>query len=468
MMRLITVVKATLRRPVAFQRVVSSRNQCQAMTLHVPRALQVRFSHQSTSSEDNKFWQEIKDLHVRAHAHDAAAQYQLGLMYLEDENEQSDDDDWTLDAEAQRQRANATSSGPTDIKSIRKQARKMYKEYVLSRLQTPGPERNLITRTTKATLDAVYGSVVQPLLDGSRKLAPFNEQFVEPENNMELMEEGNAKAVEWLRHAADNGYRDAYVRLGNLCMAHDPPLVYAAIAWYSAIAVKCDAPHPDALYNLGMIYYEDHPNLEPPLKQDMPLAMSYFMKAAKIGDPSAQYFVGHILHVGNDVVPANPLSGRILLEQAASQGHGGALYYLALLYRTGDEDMGISPDAAKCIKLLEQAIAADDDEALVCLGDMYREGWPPHVNVDVSRAHELYERAAKLGNAEALCTLGALAYANELYEVAFQYYQAAADRHSMAAWKNLADMYYAGVGVPQNKKTAESILAMLKREMTEE
>ncbi|RHZ39800.1 hypothetical protein DYB31_004997, partial [Aphanomyces astaci] len=120
-------------------------------------------------------------------------------------------------------------------------------------------------------------------------------------------------------------------------------------------------------------------------------------------------------------------------------------------------------DLDKALTYLRLAVDEDEADALVCMADMYREGLPPVVPVDVQAAHDLYERAAAMGHPEALCTLGALAYANRLYEPAFQYYQAAADRHSMAAWKNLADMYYAGVGVPQNKKTAESILDMLRK-----
>ncbi|ETV84586.1 hypothetical protein H257_03753 [Aphanomyces astaci] len=415
-------------------------------------------------------WHKTQDLYVRALAQDALAQYELGLMYLDDDVADDDsssnvvEDEWTLDAETLRQRASSSSPDLQDIKSIRKHARKLYKEYKQS-TQKSATISPLVARTTSADLDDVYGSITQPWLDGSRLLAPLSsESEVDDTVIMQVLGGSNqAKGVEWLRRAADNGHRDAFVRLGNLCMAHDPPLVHAARAWYSVIAF-CEKPHPDALYNLGMLLYDDHPTAVPtPTVANLPLAMDCFMKAAEVGDPSAQFFMGHVLHVGNESVAANPVSSRMLLEQAATQGHGGALYYLAQLHLSGAEAMHVPVDLDKALTYLRLAVDEDEADALVCMADMYREGLPPVVPVDVQAAHDLYERAAAMGHPEALCTLGALAYANRLYEPAFQYYQAAADRHSMAAWKNLADMYYAGVGVPQNKKTAESILDMLRK-----
>ncbi|KAF0682531.1 Aste57867_25329 [Aphanomyces stellatus] len=429
-------------------------------SMQKPLRFHVRFTHQNAS--EDALWREVKDLHVRAYAQDAAAQYELGLMYLEDdEDEQEDVAEWELDAEALRQKANDPSTHLRDIKSIRKNARALYKSYIAQKTTQTSQPSGLVQRATPATLDAVFGAVVKPLLDATRPLQPLGDTFDTPEDPMELMRESNGKAIEWLRRAADGGHRDAYVRLGNLCMAHDPPLVHAAMAWYSALTHNVDAPHPDALYNLGMLHYEDHPTSEPPVAKNLELAMSYFMEAAQVGDPSAQFFMGHVLHVGNDVVAPNAVSSLMLLEQAAQQGHGGALYYLAQLHHTGDEAMGIAADIPAFVRLVRAAADQDDDDALVCLADFYREGL--HVPEDVTQAHALYERAARLGNAEALCTLGALAYANHMYKQAFQFYQAAADRHSLAAWKNLADMYFTGRGVPQNKKTAQSILDMLRK-----
>ncbi|OQR93592.1 hypothetical protein ACHHYP_02443 [Achlya hypogyna] len=432
----------------------------QRVYLHVA-PLNARSLHAMSAPNDNAFWAEVQALHARAYAEDAQAQYELGLMYLEDDeaNDESLEDE-LLDAEEQRQKAHA-GTAPQDIKTIRKHARKLYKVY-REEQKKKTQAASLVQHTTPDVLDDAFGSIVEPLLNGSKKVAPLPAAFVAPDDPMELMRQSNAKAIEWLRRAADSGHREAYVRLGNLCMEHDPPLAHAGAAWYSLLA-NCEAPHPDALYNLGLLYYNGSAQSVPPIAADAERAMHYFMKAAEVGDPSALFFMGHILHVGHEVVPANAISSLLMLEAAVNKGHGGAGYYLAQLYRSGDESMGIAPDAHRFWSYLEQAVACEDADALFCMADAYHHGLPPLDKADMRLAIEHYTKAAKLEHADALCCLGALKYESRDYTKAFQYYQAAADRHSMSAWKNLADMYYTGTGVPQNKKTAESILDMLRQ-----
>lgn len=45
--------------------------------------------------------------------------------------------------------------------------------------------------------------------------------------------------------------------LGNLHLARDPPDAESAIQWYEEAATKTHdhPPHPDALFNLGQLYY---------------------------------------------------------------------------------------------------------------------------------------------------------------------------------------------------------------------
>lgn len=144
---------------------------------------------------------------MRAYKDDAAAQYELGLMYLEDDeatDAASPEDEWLLDAEDMRQKAHATSD-PQDIKTIRKQARKMYKAY-REEQKKKTQAASLVQHTTTDALDDVFGSIVEPLLNGSKKMSPLDESFVAPSDPMELMRQNNAKGVEWLRRAADAGY----------------------------------------------------------------------------------------------------------------------------------------------------------------------------------------------------------------------------------------------------------------------
>jgi TPR repeat protein len=222
---------------------------------------------------------------------------------------------------------------------------------------------------------------------------------------------------------------------------------------------------------------DDHMTIE----ADKPKAMSYFMKAAELGDASAQFFIGHVLHHGlGSIMPQNPVSGFVLLEQAASQGHAGALYYMAQLYRYGDVHMNIGQDVAQFLSYLEKAVALSDPDALMCMAELYRDDGGScedehlrqylvqrHGHLDaVNRQIEMeryYRLAAAHGNVDAIVSLGALHFDRRQYRRAFQYYQAAAEKHSMAAWKNMADMYMRGLGIAKNEETAQSILGMLKR-----
>ena len=60
-----------------------------------------------------------------------------------------------------------------------------------------------------------------------------------------------------LSRAAGQGHQEAQVLLGNLHLARDPPDAESAIQWYEEASTKPDdhPPHPDALFNLGQLYY---------------------------------------------------------------------------------------------------------------------------------------------------------------------------------------------------------------------
>lgn len=264
-------------------------------------------------------------------------------------------------------------------------------------------------------------------------------------------------------------HRDAHVVLGNLCQSHDPPMAHAASVWYSRVASAKDSkPHPDALYNLGLMLFDGVEHAEPPFPANRTAAVPFFVRAAEAGDTAAQFFMGQLLHQGDEElgIAANLKSGLMLIEMAADKGHSGALYYLAQLYRSGDEDHELEPDHDKFLKYLDAALELLDDDALFCMADIYMHG-SDGFEQDKEQAHNFYLAAAEQGNADAFLCLGTLYYNGDGvaqdFEKAFLYYQEAAERDSMQAWKNLAEMYATGRGVPRNENTAKSILKMLKK-----
>ena len=199
------------------------------------------------------------------------------------------------------------------------------------------------------------------------------------------------------------------------------------------------------------------------MPQDRPKAFKCFEKAAQYGDPSALFWLGHMHRVGDKELHIRTSAAVALeyLNRSADMGHPGAMYYLAQLFRSGDE-CGIAANTNLFWEYLERAVKLEHADALFCLGDIYLHGTDGKQQ-DASQALANFRRAAALGQKDALCSLGTVHYHAQEYDKAFQYYEAAATRHSMEAWKNLAELYLLGRGVPQSKETAEAIMLMLSK-----
>ncbi|KAF1332620.1 Extracellular protein, partial [Globisporangium splendens] len=421
------------------------------------------------------------------------AQYLLGSLLLDDDEddehgandeEEGDDEDekLVLDVETKR-RQNYRADDPQDIRSIRKSARKAYKEYLqanssakpIGRMGKKG-KTSIVQHATVNELDRAFGTTLKQFLDPKIKVRPLKD--LQDGSELEQLEKADStKAVEWIRRAADNKYeshREAHVQLGNLCLSQEPPLAFAASEWYSRAASARDPnPHPDALYNLGLMLYDGVEDAEPPFPASKSASIPYFVKAAEVGDASAQFFMGHLLHHGDEElgIEANMDSALMLINKAAEKGHGGAHFYLAQLYRSGDPVAKVEADQPKFLEHLDAAIELEDEDALFCMADIYFHG-SDEFPEDLEQARRFYLAAADAGSADAFCCLGTIYYqglgVKKDYERAFYYYQEAADRHSMEAWKNLAEMYSFGRGVPRNEATAESILKMLRKVQEEQ
>ena len=94
-------------------------------------------------------------------------------------------------------------------------------------------------------------------------------------------------------------------------------------------------------------------------------------------------------------------SGLNLVKKAAELGHGGALYYLALLNLNGEPNIGIEPcEEAEFVELLDKACDAENSDALFTRGHSYyhgTEGYPEQP----AQALNDFLKAADEGNADA-------------------------------------------------------------------
>uniref|UniRef100_K3X6E8 Uncharacterized protein n=1 Tax=Globisporangium ultimum (strain ATCC 200006 / CBS 805.95 / DAOM BR144) TaxID=431595 RepID=K3X6E8_GLOUD len=493
-----------VRQSPQFSSVAVSCAQQHAQSLGVARQALVRaFSASASGDEGLRALKKAKELiesddlesamgylGVAANDDIGEAQYLLGSLLLDDDEddehdlndaEEGDDDDdkLILDVETKR-RQNYRADDPQDIRSIRKSARKAYKEYLQANSSaTPigrmgkKSKASIVQHATVNELDRAFGTTLKQFLDPKTKVRPLKD--LQEGSELEQLEKADStKAVEWIRRAADNNHREAHVQLGNLCLSQEPPLAFAASEWYSRAASARDPnPHPDALYNLGLMLYDGVEDAEPPFPASKSASIPYFVKAAEVGDASAQFFMGHLLHHGDEElgISANMDSALMLINKAAEKGHGGAHFYLAQLYRSGDPAANVAADQPKFLEHLDAAIELEDEDALFCMADIYFHG-SDEFPEDLEQARRFYLAAADAGSADAFCCLGTIYYqglgVKKDYERAFYYYQEAADRHSMEAWKNLAEMYSFGRGVPRNEATAESILKMLRKVQEEQ
>jgi hypothetical protein len=121
-----------------------------------------------------------------------------------------------------------------------------------------------------------------------------------------------------------------------------------------------------------------------------------------------------------------------------------AISYLGDCYRDGDPDFGIVKNAKKAAKIYRRAVELDDVDAMVRLGEMYREGLG--VKLDKKKASQLFRTAADRGDAVAQTNLGALLHSEEKTEEAFRYFVLAANQGFATAENNLGCCYRDGGG----------------------
>jgi len=301
------------------------------------------------------------------------------------------------------------------------------------------------------------------------------------------------QAFELLKKAANEyNHPDAAVRLGNV-------LLKIASRSLKNKATKDDGPDPkdsvgeaielfrragDAgsrigYYNLGHLLWTGFPPQEEESEEgsgamtdsrivaaDIEEAMTMFYRAIDLGDCDAMYLVG-VHKLGEDDVESNR-NGFKLIEQAAGEGHEGALYYLALLNLNGDPQIGLEACSLdEFVVLLDKAVDAGSVDAQFIRGNSFyggTEGFPQ----DFRRALDDLLQAADEGHADSAVSAGAMFHNGvgvlKDQRKAFELYQLAGELGSKEGWMNVVDCWEQGLGVPKSEETARYIReTMLKK-----
>ena len=143
-----------------------------------------------------------------------------------------------------------------------------------------------------------------------------------------------------------------------------------------------DKGHPDALYNLGMMYFGGKG-----CEKDYSKAVHYY-------------------------------------EQAAGQGHAAACYSLGLMYYGG---FGVEKNLCKALQLIEQAADTGIVSAQKTCGDMYMKG--VGTKVDLDKARKWFTLASEQGDEEAKQYLQAMEIPDGYLLIAANYAEQGDDEH---------------------------------------
>ena len=186
------------------------------------------------------------------------------------------------------------------------------------------------------------------------------------------------------------------------------------------------------------------------VRPDRTAALEAFTRAMDLGDADAMYFMG-VQFIDEDEDGGKMKKGLELVEKAADQGHGGALYYLALLHLNGNNALRVPACSPKEFAArLDEAVEAGDADALFLRGHSRYMGASGYTR-QYAAALEDFVAAAELGHAEAAVSAGAILHqphpgVQQDQRRAFQLYQYAGELGCRDGWRNVVACYLSGEG----------------------
>ena len=198
-------------------------------------------------------------------------------------------------------------------------------------------------------------------------------------------------------------------RLGKLLLAgrHVPKDETEAMKWLGRAA---EQKHPDGLEIYGMALVKGEgvprdPGRGVAMLQELTL-QGYAVGDLQLGLISERGIGGAVVNLESAARYYLQACENLGWRTALRRGKGAGCYHWALMVFSG---RGTPKDAAKARQLLENAVKLDSlPEAENALGLLLATGDPesadigPESHPDDGRAHEMFERAAKAGNADAM------------------------------------------------------------------
>ena len=180
------------------------------------------------------------------------------------------------------------------------------------------------------------------------------------------------------------------------------------------------------------------------------IAFEHFSEYAKMGNATAQYYLGKMYYEGRCVGGSRDYAIAVeWYQKSAEQGNSEAQFYLGYMYQYG---LGVSQDYAKAVEWYRKSAEQGNAAGQCNLGYMYNNG--RGISHDYAKAVEWYRKSAEQGNTVAQNNLGTM-YENgrgvsQDYAKAVEWYRKSAEQGYAVAQYHLGYMYYVGRGLSED------------------
>ena len=217
----------------------------------------------------------------------------------------------------------------------------------------------------------------------------------------------------------------------------------SAFVGFSALEAES---HDDKLqYRLGQMLYTGTGT-----KKDIPAAIFYLEKSAKLGNVNAQYLLGKLwLETGT----GNSMQAVDWIEKAANGGNASAQYALAKLYHDG---IYVQKDMQKALKLFTLSAEQKNEYAAYQLSKLYLRN--EKIPKDITTAVKWLTYSSDLGNQYAQYALAKLYLAGEDVKKniakAIELFTLSAEQKNEFAEYQLGKVYLSGEDVPKDVEAA--------------
>ena len=183
-------------------------------------------------------------------------------------------------------------------------------------------------------------------------------------------------------------------------------------------------------------------------------AFEHFSEYAKMGNATAQYYLGKMYYNGEGVSKDYAIAVE-WYRKSAEQGNADAQCSLGYMYTFSK---GVSSDYTKAVEWFRKSAEQGNAIGQNWLGDAYRDG--RGVSQDYAKAVEWYRKAAEQGYVYAQYYLGRMyrdgSGVSQDYAKAVEWYRKSAEQGYTDAQYELGYMYHNGIGVSKDyAKAAE-------------